>query len=108
MRLRGALTGAVLLALAAPVVAVAFPAWVRIPIIKAHKATDPPEASVFSHFAHNQYQCSACHPTVFPQARKGFTHDDLDAGRFCATCHDNKTAFSVDTPGVRCATCHHK
>lgn len=88
--------------------ALAVPAWVRIPIVKPHGPNDPPQASVFSHFAHDQYPCASCHPALFPQSRKGFTHDDIDAGKFCGACHDGKTAFSLDDPDVRCGVCHRK
>jgi c(7)-type cytochrome triheme protein len=96
------------LAGAVPLAAVAIPALVRIPIVKPHGKDSPPEAAVFSHWSHGQYRCYACHPSIFPQAPKGFTHDDMDAGRFCGTCHDAKIAFASDESGVPCTRCHRR
>ncbi len=107
-RFAGAALFVLVLAAAGAVAAFGAPAWVRIPIVKPHGPNDPQAASMFSHPAHGQYQCSACHPSVFPQARRGFTHDDIDEGKFCGACHDNKIAFSIDNPDVRCGACHHK
>jgi c(7)-type cytochrome triheme protein len=78
------------LALSASVRAV--PAQVRVPILKQHAKIDPSRAGVFSHWRHEQYQCVACHPTIFPCARKGFTHDETDEGKFCGACDDGRTA----------------
>jgi c(7)-type cytochrome triheme protein len=80
------------------------PREVRIPIVRTHGKGDPKEAALFSHWSHDQYPCYACHPSIFPQGRVGFTHDDLDAGKYCAVCHNGKKAFSVDD--AECETCH--
>lgn len=90
----------------AVVVAVGMPQDVRIPIVKPHDKSEPPDAALFSHWSHNQFQCSSCHPSVFPQARKGFTHLELKEGKYCAACHNGKRAFSVDDADVECETCH--
>lgn len=82
-----------------------FSPTVRIPIVRAHGKGDPKQAALFSHWSHDEYPCYACHPSIFPQQRAGFTHDELDDGRFCATCHDGKTAWSVDD-APECETCH--
>lgn len=81
------------------------PPTVRIPIVRAHGKGDPPQAALFSHWSHDQFACYACHPSLFPQQRLGFTHDDMDAGKFCAACHDGKSAWSFDD--ADCKTCHH-
>ena len=97
-----------LIGVVAPVLALGVPPRLYIPIVKAHRESDPPAASVFSHWTHEQYDCSVCHPSVFPKAHLGFTHDDIDAGKYCGTCHDSKTAFSIDDPNVKCAVCHRR
>lgn len=83
---------------------VAMPASVRIPKVAVHAEDDPQAAALFSHWAHDDFKCYACHPSVFPQRRLGFTHAELDAGRYCATCHDGKRAWSYDE--AECETCH--
>jgi c(7)-type cytochrome triheme protein len=85
----------------------AVPAQVSIPIVRAHAKLDPPGAGWFSHWRHEQYQCVACHPAIFPRARKGFTHDDMDEGRFCGACHDGRTAPPASGARAICkTTCH--
>ena len=80
------------------------PPTVRIPIVRAHGKGDPPQAALYSHWSHDQFACYVCHPTLFPQQRMGFTHDDMDAWKFCASCHDGKSAWSFDD--ADCETCH--
>lgn len=80
------------------------PRTVRIPIVRPHGKGDPKEAALFSHWSHDQYACYSCHPSIFAQARYGFTHEDLDAGKFCAVCHNGKTAWSIDD--AECDVCH--
>jgi c(7)-type cytochrome triheme protein len=80
----------------------AVPSEVRVPIVKEHGKADPPGPGVFSHWQHDQYLCVTCHPALFPRARMGFTHDQMDEGRFCGACHDGRTA--PPTSGAR-ATC---
>ena len=85
----------------------AVPAQVRIPIVRPHAKLDPPGAGIFSHWRHEQYQCVACHPAIFPRTRKGFTHDDMDEGRFCGACHDGRTAPPASGARANCKTsCH--
>jgi c(7)-type cytochrome triheme protein len=97
------LFGAFLLASAA----LAVPAVVTIPIVQPHGSADPQEPGVFSHWQHDQYQCVACHPGVFPRARMGFTHDQMDEGRFCGACHDGRTAPPVSGSQAKCKSlCH--
>lgn len=80
------------------------PATVRIPIVREHGKGDPEKAALFSHWGHNQYFCYTCHPTLFPQAAQGFTHDELDDGKFCAVCHSGRIAKSIDD--MECTACH--
>jgi len=87
----------------------AVPVRVRLPIVRAHGKADPPDAALFSHWQHEQYPCFACHPTLFPRARKGFTHDDMDEGRFCGACHDGRTAPPTSGARATCrSSCHAK
>lgn len=85
----------------------AVPAEVRVPVVRAHGKADPPAPGLFSHWRHDQYQCFDCHPTLFPRARQGFTHEQMDQGRFCGACHDGKTAPATSGAKATCKTsCH--
>lgn len=84
-------------------VAAAFPAVLRIPRRDPGAAAFPPRA-LFSHRTHQSFGCYACHPGVFPQALVGFTHGEMQEGKFCGRCHDGRTAFAI--PGAACARCH--
>jgi c(7)-type cytochrome triheme protein len=98
------LLGALLL-VSASVLAV--PAEVQVPIVKEHGNADPPEAGVFSHWQHDQYFCFTCHPALFPRARRGFTHDQMDEGKFCGACHDGRTAPPTSGAKATCkSSCH--
>jgi c(7)-type cytochrome triheme protein len=82
----------------------AMPASLRIPKVAPHGEDDPREAALFSHWGHDRFKCYRCHPSIFPQRRVGFTHEDLDAGRYCASCHDGKRAWAFDE--AECEICH--
>jgi len=85
----------------------AVPAEVRVPVAKEHGKADPPAAGLFSHWRHDQYQCFDCHPVLFPRARLGFTHDQMDEGKFCGACHDGKSAPPTSGARAVCKTsCH--
>ncbi|HEX7505998.1 MAG TPA: c(7)-type cytochrome triheme domain-containing protein [Polyangia bacterium] len=87
----------------------AVPAEVRVPVVKEHGKADPPEPGVFSHWQHDQFLCFTCHPALFPRARKGFTHDQMDEGKFCGACHDGRTAPPTSGAKATCKTsCHAK
>jgi c(7)-type cytochrome triheme protein len=81
----------------------AFPAVLRIPRRDPVGPPFPPNA-LFSHRQHATFGCYACHPSTFPQALVGFTHDEMREGKFCGRCHDGRTAFAI--PGTDCARCH--
>lgn len=85
---------------AVPIGVLATPEHIRLP---QGEDQDEPGA-VFSHWTHSQFGCFACHPSIFPQYKKTFTHDDMDNGLYCGSCHNGKTAFSYDD--VDCETCH--
>ena len=90
------------LLLSSAALAAAFPAVLRIP--RRNPAAAVPPRALFSHRTHQSFGCYACHPSVFPQALVGFTHEEMQAGRFCGRCHDGRTAFPI--PGAACARCH--
>jgi len=83
--------------------AAAYPAVLRIPRRDAGRMAALPEA-MFSHRTHGAIGCFGCHPSTFPQAAVGFTHDDMNKGRFCGRCHDGRVAFAI--AGAACARCH--
>lgn len=94
-----------LLLIGGPAVALGVPDTVRIPPVKQRAATDL-EPAVFSHWQHSTYTCASCHPSTFPQRKLGFTHAEMEQGRFCGSCHDGETAFAPKAKGVDCETCH--
>ena len=98
--------GAAVLASAA---GIAMPVVVRVPIAKSHGVADPAAPGLFSHWQHDEYQCFVCHPAIFPKARKGFTHDEMDEGRFCGACHNGQSAPPASGARATCrSTCHAK
>lgn len=93
--------------IAGPALALGLPATLRIPIANApHPPGEPPDAALFSHWQHDTYSCASCHPSIFPQRKLAFTHDDMERGQFCGSCHDGQTAFSPKDKGVECESCH--
>jgi c(7)-type cytochrome triheme protein len=99
------LLGLAVMLLSASLLAV--PSEVRVPVVKEHGKKDPPAAGVFSHQRHDQYQCFDCHPVLFPRARRGFTHDQMDEGQFCGACHNGKAAPPSNGGRAECKTsCH--
>ena len=80
-----------------------YPQQVRIPPLKDRPAGPPP--AQFSHWAHDRYRCYACHPSLFPQQPKGFTHEDMRAGDYCGACHSvSGPATAVEQ--FACRHCH--
>jgi c(7)-type cytochrome triheme protein len=100
----GALAAFIFVVLATGVVALAMPARVRIPRAAQHRPSAPAAQARFSHPAHEPLRCFQCHPGLFPQAQLGFTHADMDRGRFCGGCHDGQRAAAVNK--MTCETCH--
>lgn len=97
--------GVILLALAVSLPLSAMPESIRIPIVREHEDGYPADAALFSHWGHDRYKCYNCHPSIFRKSRYGFTHDELEEGRYCATCHDGKQAWAIDDAD-ECETCH--
>jgi c(7)-type cytochrome triheme protein len=102
-RAAGRAVSAALLIASTVALAAAYPAVLRIPP-KNPSAPRPIPAALFSHRAHQSFGCYACHPSVFPQAPLGFTHDDMRQGRFCGACHDGAAAFAIER--AACKGCH--
>src|SRR5262245_5546517 len=82
----------------------AVPDRIRIPKAKEHPPGTPQDSGLFSHWSHGTYRCYSCHPSVFPQSVIGFTHMDMNEGRFCGHCHDGREAKAITAH--RCETCH--
>jgi c(7)-type cytochrome triheme protein len=98
---RWALVGTLVLV---PLVALAIPDTIRIPQVKDHPTGTPQASALFSHWGHNAYRCYACHPAVFPQARVGFTHAEMNEGKFCGRCHGGGEAPAIAQ--YKCERCH--
>jgi c(7)-type cytochrome triheme protein len=65
---------------------------------------NPGKSAVFRHATHTQWlSCKNCHPTLFKKRSENlqFTHDDMDAGKYCGACHKK----AVFVPGG-CKGCH--
>jgi c(7)-type cytochrome triheme protein len=97
------LAGAVLVSalVAPPIFAVNAPQDVRIPPVAERSKPAP---ALFSHWQHGAQACYTCHPSVFPQGLKSFTHQDMHEGRFCADCHDGRKSQAIKS--MRCEGCH--
>ena len=100
---RRSVAGAGLLFVTTAAVAAAYPAVLRIPRREPGRMPSLPEA-LFWHRTHGAFGCYGCHPSTFPQAAVGFTHDDMNKGRFCGRCHDGQVAFAV--AATACVRCH--
>jgi c(7)-type cytochrome triheme protein len=78
------------------------------PDLVYQKAQDSPGPVTFSHVNHvalADNKCTGCHPGPFRMltpARR-MTHEDMNAGRLCGSCHDGKTAVGVQED---CEHCH--
>jgi c(7)-type cytochrome triheme protein len=83
--------------------ALSMPDAVRIPQLEPRPDTAPP-AALYRHGRHDQFSCATCHPSLFPEWRAGFTHRDMNDGRFCGACHDGNAAFDLATSA--CDACH--
>lgn len=86
--------------------AIGMPDSIRIPIVEEHGPKDPPDAALFSHWNHDGYQCYACHPAVFPKRKMGFTHKQMEDGRFCGSCHNGVEAWNMHVASADCESCH--
>lgn len=65
-----------------------------------------PGSAVFSHTVHiAAYSCKDCHPDLYipGSGNKRFSMAQMEQGKSCGSCHDDKTAFSVK---ANCQKCH--
>ena len=97
----GALVAVVLLATLG---ALALPARLRIPKLAPHPPGAPAAAAVFSHVGHSAMACYTCHPSLFPQTLRGFSHGDMRQRRYCGACHDGVEARAIEK--MPCQECH--
>jgi c(7)-type cytochrome triheme protein len=96
-----ALVGLVMLVALA---ALALPARLRIPKLAPHPPGTPGAAAAFSHAGHAAVACYMCHPSLFPQALRGFSHREMRQGRYCGACHDGAEATAIEK--MACQECH--
>lgn len=64
-----------------------------------------PGSAVFSHQAHvAAYSCKDCHPDLFipGPGNRHYSMSQMEQGKSCGSCHDDKTAFSVKSNCVKC------
>ena len=64
-----------------------------------------PGSAVFSHTVHiAAYSCKDCHPDLFipGDKNKHFSMSQMEQGKSCGSCHDDKTAFGVKSNCVKC------
>jgi c(7)-type cytochrome triheme protein len=80
------------------------PNTVRIPPVESRPKDSPIPSALFRHDTHGQFNCYACHPSLFPRHPKGFTHTEMNGGAYCGACHDGSAAFAVRD--VKCEACH--
>lgn len=62
--------------------------------------------AIFSHKFHlSLYRCNDCHDKIFipGPGNKHYTMPDMEKGKGCGVCHDDKTAF---TAAGNCEKCH--
>lgn len=82
----------------------------RLPADVVYARAGADQAVTFRHDTHFEFagrRCDACHPVPFRMLRpeRSVSHESMDAGGSCGSCHDGKQAFGV-TDGDACATCH--
>ena len=71
----------------------------------------PVRAEIFEHRVHlgKKINCQSCHPEIFAkkagqvEEKDDFTMANFRQGKYCGSCHNGTTAFSVDTD---CTWCH--
>jgi len=73
---------------------------------------DSPGPVTFNHESHvdeDAPNCTSCHPKMFKILKAGatvdgkaITHDAMNKGQACGTCHDGKKSFGFDD----CTMCH--
>lgn len=64
-----------------------------------------PGSAAFSHTVHiAAYSCKDCHPDLYipGTGNKHFTMSQMEQGKSCGSCHDDKTAFGVKSSCIKC------
>ena len=85
------------------------PPMLRLPSDVTYSSTvDSPGPVTFSHTTHvalSDNRCLACHPQTFSilQPTRKITHEEMNTGRQCGTCHDGTKASGVQDA---CDHCH--
>jgi c(7)-type cytochrome triheme protein len=72
--------------------------------IELFNTETPGKTATFRHTTHTQWlACKNCHPAIFKKKSDNlqFTHDDMDAGKYCGACHKKVVVL----PGG-CKGCH--
>jgi c(7)-type cytochrome triheme protein len=63
--------------------------------------------ALFPHYSHRmQFKCYVCHDsiTVMKAGANNIVMDDIQAGKYCGTCHNGKLAFQATFES--CPRCH--
>lgn len=102
-----------LISIVAPVVLIGAAAGIEIRLPKEivySGAVGEEGAVVFRHSTHAAYegmQCTGCHPSLFKllEPVRRATHEEMNAGRSCGTCHNGRAAFATANDEM-CARCH--
>jgi len=72
--------------------------------IEFFNTESPEKTATFRHATHTQWlSCSNCHPALFKKRSENlqFTHDDMDAGKYCGACHQKVVVLQGG-----CKGCH--
>jgi c(7)-type cytochrome triheme protein len=67
---------------------------------------NPGKSAVFRHATHTQWlACKNCHPALFKKRSENlqFTHDDMDAGKYCGACHKKVVVLTGGCKGCHAA-----
>lgn len=74
--------------------------------IEFFNTESPEKKATFRHATHTQWlSCKNCHPALFKKRSENlqFTHDDMDAGKYCGACHKKVVVLQGG-----CKGCHAK
>lgn len=72
--------------------------------IEFFNTESPEKKATFRHATHTQWlTCKNCHPALFKKRSENlqFTHDDMDAGKYCGACHQKVVVLQGG-----CKGCH--
>lgn len=72
--------------------------------IEFFNTESPEKKATFRHATHTQWlSCKNCHPALFKKRSENlqFTHDDMDAGKYCGACHSKVVVLQGG-----CKGCH--